>query len=147
MIVEHRTYTFRPGAVDGWLKKYEAEGLPIQKRHLGRFVGLYVSEIGRLHRIVLIWAYESLADRERRRAAVTADPAWQAFIPSLRGLVALHEQAPNAMQPGAHPPTTATQCSTSNSTPSPTGARSARPEFVVKPHWRPIQLPMGGEQG
>ena len=34
MIVEHRTYTFRPGTVDGWLKKYEAEGLPIQKRHL-----------------------------------------------------------------------------------------------------------------
>ena len=27
MIVEHRTYTFRPGTVDGWLKKYEAEGL------------------------------------------------------------------------------------------------------------------------
>ncbi|MDE0050361.1 MAG: NIPSNAP family protein, partial [Rhodospirillales bacterium] len=42
MIVEHRTYTFHPGSVDGWLKKYEAEGLPIQKRHLGRFVGLYV---------------------------------------------------------------------------------------------------------
>ena len=72
MIVEHRTYTFRPGTVDGWLKKYEAEGLPIQKRHLGRFVGLYVSEIGRLHRIVLIWAYQSLADREQRRAAMTA---------------------------------------------------------------------------
>ena len=75
MIVEHRTYTFRPGTVDGWLKRYETEGLPIQKRHLGHFVGLYVSEIGRLHRIVLIWAYESLADRERRRAAMTADPA------------------------------------------------------------------------
>ena len=80
MIVEHRTYAFRPGTVDGWLKRYETEGLPIQKRHLGRFVGLYVSEIGRLHRIVLIWAYESLADREQRRAAMTADPAWQAFI-------------------------------------------------------------------
>ena len=68
MIVEHRMYTFRPGAVDGWLKKYEAEGLPVQKRHLGRYLGLYVSEIGRLHTIVLMWAYEDLADRERRRA-------------------------------------------------------------------------------
>ena len=70
MIVEHRTCTFRPGTVNGWLEKYETEGLPIQKRHLGRFVGLYVSEIGRLHRIVLIWAYESLADREKRQAAM-----------------------------------------------------------------------------
>ena len=49
MIIEHRTYGFRPGTVDGWLKHYEAEGLPIQKRHLGQFVGLYISEIGRLH--------------------------------------------------------------------------------------------------
>ena len=29
MIVEHRSYTFRPGTVDGWLKKYQTEGLPI----------------------------------------------------------------------------------------------------------------------
>ena len=64
MIIEHRTYTFRPGTVEGWLKKYEAEGLPVQKKHLGQFVGLYVSEIGRLHQTVLIWAYENLADRE-----------------------------------------------------------------------------------
>lgn len=40
MIVEHRTYTFKPGTVDGWLKKYETEGLPIQKRHLNTFLGL-----------------------------------------------------------------------------------------------------------
>ncbi|MFX3750217.1 NIPSNAP family protein, partial [Streptococcus suis] len=55
MIVEHRTYTFRPGTVDGWLKKYETEGLPIQKRHLNTFLGLYVSEIGPLHTTVLMW--------------------------------------------------------------------------------------------
>ena len=59
----------------GSLKKYEAEGLYIQKRHLGRFAGLYASEIGRLHRVVLIWAYESLANSEQRRAAMSAVPA------------------------------------------------------------------------
>jgi hypothetical protein len=47
VIVEHRTYMFRPGAVDTWLAKYEAEGLPIQKRHLNTFLGIYLS--GRLH--------------------------------------------------------------------------------------------------
>ena len=99
MIVEHRTYTFRPGTVDGWLERYETGGLQIQKRHLGRFVGLYVSEIGRLHRIVLIWAYESLADRERRRAAMTADPAWQAFIQSVWALDAIQEQDVMVMNP------------------------------------------------
>ncbi len=73
--------------------------LPVQKRHLGRFVSLYVSEIGRLHRIVLIWAYESLADRERRRAAMTADPAWQAFIQSVWALDAIQEQDVMVMNP------------------------------------------------
>ena len=99
MIVEHRTYTFHPGAVGGWLKRYEAEGLPIQRRHLGHFVGLYVSEIGRLHRIVLIWAYDSLADRERQRAAMTADPAWQAFIQSVWALDAIQEHDVMVMNP------------------------------------------------
>ncbi len=99
MIVEHRTYTFRPGAVDGWLRRYEAEGLPIQKRHLGRFVGLYVSEIGRLHRVVLIWAYASLADREKRRAALSADTAWQAFIGAVWSLDAIREQDVMVMIP------------------------------------------------
>ncbi len=33
MILEHRTYTFKPGTVEMWLKKYQTEGLPIQRRH------------------------------------------------------------------------------------------------------------------
>ncbi len=92
MIIEHRLYTFRPGTVDGWLDKYESEGLAIQRRHLNRFVGLYVSEIGQLHRTVLIWAYDDLADRETRRAKMYADPDWQAFINSVWELGAIQNQ-------------------------------------------------------
>jgi len=105
MIVEHRTYTFKPGTVDGWLKKYETEGLPIQKRHLNRFLGLYVSEIGRLHTTVLMWAYDSLADRERRRAAMCADPAWQGFIASVWALDAIQSQDVMIMNPAPYSPT------------------------------------------
>ncbi|MDR3474956.1 MAG: NIPSNAP family protein [Devosia sp.] len=92
MIVEHRTYTFRPGAVDFWMRKYEAEGLPIQRQHLNTFMGLYVSEIGRLHTTVLMWAYDSLADREARRQAMYADPAWQKFIGEVWALEAIVSQ-------------------------------------------------------
>lgn len=105
MIVEHRTYTFRPGTVTGWMAKYETEGLPIQKRHLGRFVGLYVSEIGRLHTIVLIWAYDSLADREARRAAMYADPEWTKFIASVWALDAIMAQDVMIMNPASCSPT------------------------------------------
>ena len=92
MIVEHRTYTFRPGTAENWLAKYEKEGLPVQRRHLNTFVGLFVSEIGCLHRTVLIWAYDSLADREARRAAMYADPEWHAFISSVWELDAIQTQ-------------------------------------------------------
>jgi hypothetical protein len=104
MIVEHRTYTFRPGTIDGWLKKYETEGLPIQRRHLNRFLGLYVSEIGHLHTTVLMWGYDSLADREARRAAMYADPDWQAFINGVWSLNAIQSQDVMIMNPAPFSP-------------------------------------------
>ncbi len=104
MIIEHRTYTFRPGTVDGWMKKYEAEGLPVQKRHLGTFVGLYLSEIGRVHQTVLIWAYQSLADRETRRAKMYADPEWNKFIKSVWKLDAIQTQDVMIMNPAPFSP-------------------------------------------
>jgi hypothetical protein len=104
MIVEHRTYTFRPGAVDSWMKKYEAEGLPVQKKHLNRFLGLYVSEIGHLHTTVLMWGYDSLADREARRAAMYADPEWQKFIGEIWALNAIQSQDVMIMNPAPFSP-------------------------------------------
>jgi len=104
MILEHRTYSFRPGMVEHWLKKYESEGLLIQKRHLNRYVGLYVAEIGHLHTIVLMWAYDSLADREQRRAAMSADPEWQSFINDVWNLNAIQSQDVMILNPAPSSP-------------------------------------------
>ena len=99
MILEHRTYTFKPGTVDLWMRKYEAEGLPVQKKHLNKFVGLYVSELGHLHTTVLMWAYDSLADREQRRQAMYADPDWKKFISEVWALNAIEKQDVMIMNP------------------------------------------------
>lgn len=81
MIVDHRTYTLKPGTLKTYLELYEREGLPAQSRHLGRPLGWYTSmDIGPLNQIVHMWAYDDLADRGRRRAAMQADPEWQAFL-------------------------------------------------------------------
>jgi hypothetical protein len=80
MILEIRTYTAHPGKVNTWLEYYEKNGLPVQKRLLGRLVGFFTSEIGTLNQIVHIWAYDSLADREARRSALPKDPEWQAYL-------------------------------------------------------------------
>lgn len=92
MIIEHRTYTFRPGSVLPWLKKYETEGLPIQKQHLGTFIGIFTTEFGNIHQTVMLWAYDSFEDRDQRRAAMNADPAWQTYIEAIWLMGAIQSQ-------------------------------------------------------
>jgi hypothetical protein len=79
MIVDLRTYTIVPGRLAAFLELYEKEGLPIQIKHLGKPIGYFVTEIGTLNQVVHLWGYESLADREKKRAGMEADPAWTAF--------------------------------------------------------------------
>jgi hypothetical protein len=85
MIFEHRTYTVHHGKMQDYLERYERHALPIQLRHLKRLLGFFVSEIGPLNQVVHIWVYDSLADREQRRAAMEADPAWHEFKRGNRG--------------------------------------------------------------
>ena len=79
MIVDMRTYTMVPGRLKPFLELYEAEALPIQIRHLGKLIGYFTTEIGTQNQVVHLWGYESMADRERRRNAMEADPAWTAY--------------------------------------------------------------------
>jgi hypothetical protein len=39
-----------------------------------------VTETGPLNTYIHVWGYESAAEREKKRAAMAADPAWQAFL-------------------------------------------------------------------
>ena len=84
MFYEIRTYRIKTGAVPAYLKLVEEEGIELQKRYLGQLVGYFFSEVGPLNQIVHIWAYEDLADRTKRRAAMAADPAWQAYLQKSR---------------------------------------------------------------
>ena len=76
----------------------------MQKRHLNRYLGLYISEIGKLHTIVLMWAYDSLDDRERRRNAMYADPDWQNFISEVWALEAIQAQEVMILKPASELP-------------------------------------------
>jgi hypothetical protein len=104
LIVDHRTYTFRPGTLQRWVKKFETEGLPIQKKHLGHFIGLFTTEIGNLHQTVMLWGYDSLADRDARRAAMNADPAWQKYMEEVWAMNAIEAQEIKILKPTAASP-------------------------------------------
>ena len=103
MIVEQRTYTVPHGTMAKYLERYETHALPVQKRHLGRLLGFYVTEIGTLNQVIHLWAYDSLADRETRRANLAADPAWQEFMAMNAG--SFTHQTVTIMKPARFSPT------------------------------------------
>lgn len=81
MIIDHRTYTVHPHKFGEFLKIYEELGFEVQKKHLGNLIGWYTSmDIGELHQVVHLWAYESLQDRVDRRANLAADPDWPKYL-------------------------------------------------------------------
>jgi hypothetical protein len=87
MIVEERVYTLHPGKLPAFLKVYEEQGLAVQRRILGGLIGHYVSEIGTLNQVVHLWAYESLDDRERRRALLMLDAGFKAYLAAALSLI------------------------------------------------------------
>lgn len=97
MIVEERTYTTHPGKWREYFALYEAEGLPIQQRILGRLVGYYHTDIGELNQIVHLWAYEDLNERAERRARLLSDPGFKAYITKMLPL--LQSQKSRILQP------------------------------------------------
>jgi hypothetical protein len=91
MLYEMRTYRLKTGTVPAYVKLVAEEGIALQKAYLGTLVGYFTSEIGPLNEIVHVWAYDSLDERARRRAALNADPAWQAFLPKIQALIEVME--------------------------------------------------------
>ena len=79
MIFDHRTYNIKPNRLGKFLETYERLALPLQRKYLGEPYGFFVTHIGPMSRVVHLWQYEDLADRERRRDAMEADPEWQAY--------------------------------------------------------------------
>jgi hypothetical protein len=92
MIVEQRTYTLKPLRTRDFLALYERAALPLQKQYLGHLVGFFVSEVGPLNEVVHLWAFDSLAERERRRKAMEEDPGWPLYVAELRELDVILQQ-------------------------------------------------------
>lgn len=79
MIIDERTYTIAPGKLAAYLEAYFRDALPVMRPHLGEPYGYFTTETGVLNQFVHLWRYADMADRERRRAALYADPAWLAY--------------------------------------------------------------------
>jgi hypothetical protein len=87
MIVEERDYRIKAGRLADFVATYERLGLPIQKEELGGFIGYFTTEIGELNHTVALWRYDSLADRDVRRARMLARPDWSTYLKAIDGMI------------------------------------------------------------
>ena len=87
MVIDYRAYTFTPGTVQAFLEMFENEGLEPQQRICGNFLGIYRTEIGNVNEVIMMFGYENAGERERRRALLYQDPAFQAYLKKARELI------------------------------------------------------------
>jgi len=80
MLVDHRTYTVKPGTMGKQMALYQEYGWKPQTRHLGQPLAYLITESGEVNTYVHIWVYKDAADRAAKRAAMMADPEWQVFM-------------------------------------------------------------------
>jgi hypothetical protein len=91
MIVEERIYTLYPGKLAEMMKLYGEEGLALQQRHLGKFIGYFSTETGNLNQVVFLWGYDSLDDRAARRERMAQDPEFQGYLKKAMPLIVTQE--------------------------------------------------------
>ena len=99
MLFDVRIYTCRPGTIKKHLALYEKMGKGPQTRHLGDPFAYLVTETGNVNQYIHIWKYEDAADRAKKRAAMMADPEWQAYLEESAKLGALEQQQNQLMAP------------------------------------------------
>ncbi|MCB8878863.1 NIPSNAP family protein [Acidisoma cellulosilytica] len=80
MLIDHRTYTTRPGRLQQQLKLYAEHGFPVQRRLAGDPLAFLVTESGPLNSYVHLWMYRDAGHRAEVRAALQADPEWAAYM-------------------------------------------------------------------
>jgi NIPSNAP len=102
MIVEERDYRVKHGQLAEFIEAYSKHGLPIQQELLGNFLGYFTTDIGELNHVVAWWQYDSLADREARRARMAADPRWKEYLKMTAGMLDIQQTrilVPTAFSP------------------------------------------------
>jgi len=102
VIVEERTYHVFTGRLAEVVRLYAEEGTEIQQGHLGNLIGAFTVDVGDLGSIVQLWGYDSMAERERRRALLQADDRWKSFLGRLTPLI--HTQRSRILIPTSFSP-------------------------------------------
>jgi len=76
MLHEIRSYTLIPGKVHEYLKLAAEVSLPIRKNDAGVLLSWFYSAIGEPNKLVHIWEWKDLEERQRQRVVLRARLGW-----------------------------------------------------------------------
>lgn len=90
-LIDHRVYTIRLRKMGEFLDVFNRMAMPILLDTLGHPAGFYVSHVGPLNQFVHLWAYEDLADYERRSRKRDTHPDFPAYLAASEHLIVAQE--------------------------------------------------------
>jgi NIPSNAP len=102
VIVEQRDYHVHTGKLADLVRLYADEGIAIQQEILGGLIAAFTTDVGTLSTYTSMWAYDSFAEREERRAKLQADERWVAFLARIQPLI--HMQTNRILVPTSFSP-------------------------------------------
>ncbi len=90
-LIDHRTYTITLRKMPEFLEVFNRLAMPILMQTLGHPVGFYTSLVGPQNQFVHLWAYDNLADYERRCQLRDTHPDFPAYLQASAHLITAQE--------------------------------------------------------
>jgi hypothetical protein len=90
-LIDHRIYTIALRKMPEFLDVFNRLAMPILMETLGHPVGFYTSLVGPQNQFIHLWAYDDLADYERRCQARDTHPDFGAYLQASGHLITEQE--------------------------------------------------------
>jgi len=90
-LVDHRIYTIALRQMPAFLDVFQRLAMPVLMQTLGHPLGLHTSLVGPQNQFIHLWAYEDLADYERRSRARDSHPDFPAYLAASGHLITAQE--------------------------------------------------------
>ena len=90
-LIDHRTYTIALRKMPEFLEVFNRLAMPVLMDTLGHPLGFYTSWVGPQNQFIHLWAYDDLADYERRCKARDTHPDLATYLAASGHLIPAQE--------------------------------------------------------
>lgn len=90
-LIDHRIYTIALRRMPEFTEVFNRLAMPVLLQTLGRPLGFFTSMVGPQNQFVHLWAYDDLADYERRSRARDLHPDFAAYLLASAHLITAQE--------------------------------------------------------